>query len=153
MSTHHQTEIDIIPPVLDTPEFRDAWAEWVAHRTNDGRKTYSPRARRMALTRMVPWGPAAATAAIIHSIAGEFQGIYPDPAFQAGQSTAKSQAKPLSTWAIQEKLKAISNELEGLQYEYYGPDAEHRNRERIARANHLLAQRRKLKEQLLTADQ
>lgn len=144
---NQQTELDLIPDALDTPEFREAWSEWIGWRTNDGRKTYSARARRMALKRMIPWGAPAAVAAIEHSIAGEFQGIYPDPAYRAPSD--KPQPTKLSTWAIKERIKAIHSELESTQYTIYGRDEDRLNKERIARRNQLHAELRRLKDQLL----
>jgi hypothetical protein len=141
-----QTELDLIPSALDTPEFREAWGEWIAWRT-EGRKTYSARARRMALKRMIPWGAPAAVAAIEHSIAGEFQGIYPDPAYRPPGSTAPAQK--MSTWAIKERMKAIHNALEESQYTIYGDNADERNEQRITRRNELRKELHRLKNQLL----
>ncbi|WP_309400198.1 hypothetical protein [Cerasicoccus maritimus] len=71
----------IIPKELCTAPFKDAWEEWKAHRS-EMRKRFTDRAQRMALKKLATLGPEAAIAAIEHSIANGYQGIFPDPNYK-----------------------------------------------------------------------
>lgn len=63
-----------IPAVLNTPEFRAAWADWCAHR-REIRKTLTPTATAQQLAELESWGVDRAVAAIAHTIARGWQGI------------------------------------------------------------------------------
>ena len=134
-----------IPDTLDTPEFRELWAEWVeAH----GGKRYSARAQRMALRKMTPWGAEAACAALIHSMAGGYQGVFQDPHFRPQSGPQKTATRPLSTWEVKEKLRAIENRLDESDLLYESPDPA-KEKTRIAERRRLFEERKKLKTQLL----
>lgn len=64
-----------IPPALDTPEFRTAWADWLTFRAERKPKV-TPCAAKEQFRRMAEWGPARAVAAIRNSIANSYQGIF-----------------------------------------------------------------------------
>jgi hypothetical protein len=64
-----------IPPELDTAEFRAAWNDWLAHR-REIRKPAGPTAQRKALAGMVKLGIQRAIAAIEHSVARGWLGIF-----------------------------------------------------------------------------
>lgn len=66
-----------IPPDLDSPEFREVWSEFVAHR-REIRKPITARAARMMLKQLAAWGPSRAIAGIRRSIANGWQGIFED---------------------------------------------------------------------------
>lgn len=76
-----------IPSNLDTPEFKAAWSGWIADR-RERRKPMTDRAAELALRRLAEWGPERAVAAIEHSIANGWQGIF-EP-----QGGPKAAAKP-----------------------------------------------------------
>lgn len=83
-----------LPEVLDTPEFRDAWADWYEYRAESNLKAYVPTGARGQLTKLAKLGHDEAIAAIEHSIAQAYQGIYPsrgDPP-SAGQHNAATDA-------------------------------------------------------------
>lgn len=63
------------PPELDTPAFRSAWAGWETHR-REIRKRLTPLAVTTQLKQLASLGPARAVAAIEHSIANGYTGIY-----------------------------------------------------------------------------
>lgn len=64
-----------IPAELDTPSFRAAWDEYVTHRKQK-RSSLTPVAAKKQLAKMVPWGPDRAVAAIHHSLAQGYTGIF-----------------------------------------------------------------------------
>ncbi len=62
---------------LDTDEFRTAFAGWLAHRVELRVKPYKSRALKGCLSELASMGSAGAVEAIRHSIAKNYQGIYP----------------------------------------------------------------------------
>jgi len=64
-----------IPKELDSPEFQAAWSEWLQHR-REIKKPATPTAQRKALAALTVMGPARAIAAINHSVANGWQGIF-----------------------------------------------------------------------------
>lgn len=66
-----------IPPELDSPEFRELWNDFIQHRVEQ-KKRMTPTAIRRAFQKMLPWGRDRAIAALKHSIANSYQGIFED---------------------------------------------------------------------------
>lgn len=64
-----------LPPELDVPEFRAAWAEWERHR-REKRQRLTATARSRQLARLTAMGANRAVAAIEHSIANGWTGIF-----------------------------------------------------------------------------
>lgn len=81
------TQPSDIPAALDTPAFREAWAEWQAHR-KDLRKRLTARSAAMALRRLEEMGAEAAVAAISHSIAAGYVGVFADPSYKPAKTSA-----------------------------------------------------------------
>jgi hypothetical protein len=103
-----------LPLLLNTPEFASAWADWCADRAERG-KPLTQRAATIALNECERLGAEAAVAAIRHSIASGWSGIYPAP--QARPQSAR-QAAPEPQWAIDRRqrereaqVKAIKDEM------------------------------------------
>lgn len=92
-----------LPEELDHAEFRELWPEWLAHKDAMG-QGMSVRAAKMALRRISNWGLKAACAAVIHSIAKEWEGIYPDPAFTGGGPSGP--VKPESVFSMKTRLES-----------------------------------------------
>lgn len=67
----------VVPPELDTDEFRAAWGKWKAERAAKRIKPYTPDGEREQFRNLAPFGPAVAIAAIRHSIAQGWQGLFP----------------------------------------------------------------------------
>lgn len=67
-----------VPAPLDTPEFRSAWADWLADRRERKRKPYTERGVAGLLAELAKHGPAAAVAAIRESIRNGYQGLFPE---------------------------------------------------------------------------
>lgn len=65
------------PHSLDTPEFRSAWADWLAYRRESRFKPWVPRTVQAQLETLASLGSAAAVAAIRRSIASGWRGIFP----------------------------------------------------------------------------
>lgn len=66
-----------IPSNLDTPEFRTSWVDWCAYRAKK-RNRVSEIAAGRQLTKLARAGPAAAVWAVEHSIANDYQGLFPE---------------------------------------------------------------------------
>jgi hypothetical protein len=82
-----------IPESLATPDFLNIWAEYVAHR-KEKRSKMTPRAAKMQLKKLEAMGPDRATAAICHSIANGWLGIFEDDkARQNGQHAEPAREK------------------------------------------------------------
>lgn len=84
-----------VPPALDTPDFRRAWAAWLSDRV-ERKKPLTARAADLQLRKLAPVGPAAAVAAIEKAIASGWQGIYPEGGGQrpaGGGPRTKGQAQ------------------------------------------------------------
>lgn len=64
-----------IPTALDSPEFIEAWQLWNQHR-KEKRVKITPTANKMQLKKLAEMGVDRAIAAINHSIAGGYQGIF-----------------------------------------------------------------------------
>lgn len=73
--THEPPESVPIPAALDTPEFREAWGEWIADRAERGKRMTALAARKQ-LAKLEAWGGPRAIAAISASIAAGWQGIF-----------------------------------------------------------------------------
>jgi hypothetical protein len=63
-----------IPPALDSPEMRKAWAEWERH-CREIKQTLSPTSVERQMFRLAEMGRPAAIKAIHHSIAQNYRGI------------------------------------------------------------------------------
>lgn len=66
-----------VPPALpfDSAAFAEAWEDWQQHRT-EKRKPITPLSAKKALADLAKMGEPRAIAAINHSIANGYQGIY-----------------------------------------------------------------------------
>lgn len=64
-----------LPPALDTESFRNAWQEWRTYR-REIKKTMTARTEAAQLKKLESWGVERAVAAITHSIAEGYQGLY-----------------------------------------------------------------------------
>ncbi|MFA5263972.1 MAG: hypothetical protein WC378_09095 [Opitutaceae bacterium] len=111
-----------LPLLLNTPEFRAAWADWCADRADRGHPL-TARAATISLNRCEPLGPAAAVAAIEHSIAAGYQGIYEDPTFSKRLKTtlspAQIQPRQEPDWVAERRQREAEAELRALRKELY----------------------------------
>ena len=64
-----------IPLVLDVPAFRETWNKWQQHR-REIRKPTTPTTAAAQLAKLADWGVERAIAALQHSIANGWQGIF-----------------------------------------------------------------------------
>lgn len=83
-----EDEIDslVIPEVLQTDRFLDAWRRWKRHRS-EIKKPLKPASAESLLSKLAGWGEPRAVAAIEHSLSNGWQGIFePDPLDSGGQS-------------------------------------------------------------------
>ena len=148
------TEKVEIPTTLDTPAFGEAWGEFLAHRS-EIRKRLTPRAQRMQLRKLSTWGSERAVAAIEHSVGNGYTGLFEDPAQTRAPRHGKSGNRgnaPMGLWEIQEREKALRNELDSIGGNYGGPNAEHINAERSEKRRKIAAKLRELKTAKLGLD-
>lgn len=83
-----------IPHELDTPEFLEAWRSWADHKREIGNRL-TPTATRQQLAKLADWGVDRAVAAIDHSIANGWKGIFePKNGESNGQTNGHSPPKP-----------------------------------------------------------
>ena len=64
-----------IPEVLDTPAFREVWAEWAEHRKQK-RSSLTPVSKKKQLTQLAALGVKRAIAALNHSMQQGYTGIF-----------------------------------------------------------------------------
>jgi len=67
-----------LPAELDTPEFRGAWADWLAYRREIAKPLKSERSVRQQLDTLRRYGPEKAAECIRTSIGNQWQGLFPD---------------------------------------------------------------------------
>jgi len=67
-----------LPSALASPEFEQAWKDWVAYRKEAKLKPWKPVTIKAALKELEPLGPEAAADAIRRSIAKGWAGIFPE---------------------------------------------------------------------------
>jgi hypothetical protein len=83
------TPLGVFPKALDTPAFREAWADWKDDRKANRRKPLTPKGEAIKLAELASWGEADAIAGIKASIGNGWQGI-----FRPGGSEATPTAGP-----------------------------------------------------------
>jgi hypothetical protein len=64
-----------LPPNLDTEEFRPLWEDWKRHRS-EIHKPLTASSTKLQLAKLDGWGQSRAIAALKHSIANGWQGIF-----------------------------------------------------------------------------
>lgn len=82
----YRPDTNPLPIKLDTAEFRAAWVEWCSHRA-ENKKRLTPTMVKRQLLALAEMGQPRAIAAIHHSIAHGWQGIF-EPKGEAGQRSA-----------------------------------------------------------------
>lgn len=82
-----------LPEVLNTDRFRTVWGEWIQHR-REIKKPMTKLAISKQLTALAEWGEDRAIAAINHSIANRWQGIF-EP---QGNGVARRQPAQLKSY-------------------------------------------------------
>jgi Helix-turn-helix domain len=80
----------IVPAVLSTPLFLEAWKKFQQHRT-ELRKPLTPTASGALLKRLTGWGVERSVAAIDHSIASGWQSIYEQNTAGANRTGQRNQ--------------------------------------------------------------
>lgn len=78
------TELPSFPPPLNTPEFASAWADWTQHKI-EIKKRLTPLAASRQLKKLAKLGHDRAIAAIEHSIAHGWAGVYESKDVQRDQ--------------------------------------------------------------------
>lgn len=84
----------VLPETLDTPEFKAAWADWLAYRRERKIAAYKPTSLRTQLATLAEWGHDAAIVSIRDSIRQQWQGLFEPKAVNrvAGSSPVHTKA-------------------------------------------------------------
>jgi hypothetical protein len=76
-----------LPGVLSSPEFSACWVDWIQHR-NEIKKRLTRKSAEMQLAALAEMGPTRAIAAIKHSIASGWTGVF-EPTTAAAKTAPK----------------------------------------------------------------
>ena len=85
------------PEILRTPEFENAWSEWVEHR-REILKKLTPTTIGKQLRQLSTWGPQKAVRSIEASIAAGWTGLF-DPDGKRGSAGTVADPAAESAWA------------------------------------------------------
>jgi hypothetical protein len=88
-----------LPDALKTPEFVTAWPLWVAHRARRVSTRLNRRSARMQLKNLGEWGPQRSVAAIEHSVASAYQGIFEPKTAGVAKAAPRVTAETISAIA------------------------------------------------------
>lgn len=109
--------LDLVHTEAPAP-VRKAWSDWVAHR-REQRKPLTPRSASQCIERLAEWGQDKWVAAIEHSIAGGYRGLFPPPdehpRLNGARATAKALAPPDSGRAYLEDPETLRKRQEAYQ--------------------------------------
>ncbi len=98
-SKHRQAMLadapSILPSNLETPEFQAAWADWLQHR-REIKRPLTPTAAKGQLLKLADMGPERAIAALKHSIANGWQGIFEPQSEQTKGHHANTERKAVT---------------------------------------------------------
>lgn len=95
-----------LPGVLDTPEFRDAWREWIAYRREE-KCSVKSRCLNAQVKALARHGPVVAVEMILQSIANGWKGLFP-PKPETSRGADKYAA--LRDWASDDKSYPEENQ-------------------------------------------
>ncbi len=82
-----------LPENLDTPEFRAAWADWLAYRKMYRIRTYKPIGAKRVLAMLAEFGPQSSIEAIKRSMDAHYQGLFPKPVLEPAKGTSRPAKK------------------------------------------------------------
>lgn len=82
-----------LPPLLDTPEFREAWQSWIVHRS-EIKKKLTPSSAARQLKMLAKIGLTRAIACIEHTIEKGWTGLR-EPEADQGSRNSRPQAEPI----------------------------------------------------------
>ena len=103
----------VIPPALDTPEFRAAWAGWKAERRAQKRKPYTPTGEAAALADLAKYGPAVAVETIAESTRNTWQGLFPEKVAQKATGPPKPFLDKTTQYAIDTLTNLFGDQPDG----------------------------------------
>jgi hypothetical protein len=135
--TNGQLGLMMLPPPLDTSEFRQAWQDWLSDRVERRLPRYTAKAQTLQFERLAEMGAAGAIDAIKWSIAQAYKGIFSPP--PQAQKRGSDQPKPLSIWEIKEQIKTCENALADIAYDVCGDNEVQINADRATRRTALRA--------------
>ncbi len=91
-----------VPSELNTKEFARAWGEWTAYRAKKRNKLL-PESWQKQIDRMAKHGAEASVAAIEHSIANGYQGVFPEN-FTGGKHGKSNAVGPGQVYDEQKRI-------------------------------------------------
>ena len=102
-----------LPTELDTPDFREAWADYREHRRQQGGKKFTKVAEKRAIVKMQAMGAARAIAALTHSMANGWTGIHEENS--NGRSRQGSTGADRETPAMRDAARNFKPHLNGIE--------------------------------------
>lgn len=117
MAPRGQMGIELFPAELETEAFMNAWADWLADRSERRLPRYTARAREKQLSRLAEMGHDRAIAAIEWSITQGYKGIWeaPDTRKTGSADSLGPTRKEPSVWELQKQSEAIDERLKQLK--------------------------------------
>ena len=94
-----------VPSELNTKEFTRAWGEWTAYRAKKRNKLL-PESWQKQIDRMAKYGAEASVAAIGHSIANGYQGVFPEN-FTGGKHERSNRSQAGAIYDEQQQLDSF----------------------------------------------
>jgi hypothetical protein len=99
-SSISSSEEEGLPKELDTPEFRRAWADYLAYRTANKMKTLKPASVRRQFATFAGWGVVKVVEAIDTTIRQGWQGIFEPSAKRDGASHKPNNGKSVTRMTV-----------------------------------------------------
>lgn len=152
MAPRGQMGIELFPQELETEAFMNAWADWLADRSERRLPRYTARARDMQLKRLAEMGEERAVAAIEWSITQGYKGIWEAPEKKSAPPAASGPAKAPSAWEMQKQLELIEERIKQLKSKSPGDHcslADFLSAEERAEYTRLLAKRKTVRAALI----
>lgn len=152
MAPRGQMGIELFPAELETEAFMNAWADWLADRSERRLPRYTARAREKQLKRLAEMGQERAIAAIEWSITQGYKGIWEAPEKQTqAKGNALGSTKP-SAWELQKQMELIEARIKQLKAKSPGDHcrlADFLSAEELAEYTRLLTRRKEVRNALI----
>ena len=98
-----------LPSPIDCPEIRELVDAWIASR-KEARKPVTQHALAIQIRRLEKWGKPSALAALEHSIANGYQGIFPAPFNPAKTAPVQpGQVRPADASALEDYKRQLAD--------------------------------------------
>lgn len=83
-----------VPPEIDSPQFREAWCEYVSYRRERKLPALVPRSVAGQYAKLARWGPEGALESIRNTISNGWQGLFDPKESKNGKQPARDNSGP-----------------------------------------------------------